>query len=222
MLLFSRATAARRWGWRDRMRFVDHECDERLRELLMYVSRKAARGWALYPFFRQVCGREGGGLDVQELRMLEKDGRLIDRHVAWHIDSTTLAQPPVVHRRFMYRLMARFPRDEEDEISLVAFIYHMGPDPYCHKSTEPPFYYIHVHDWIARCACTREVVALLDAVQRNAHAIRRAQWRRVDACRLHDHLRAVLERGADGVRKAYVERRLRELDDGDGGLELVC
>ena len=44
MLLFSRGFAAASWGWRHRMRFVDHESDEYLRELVHYVQQHSGLG----------------------------------------------------------------------------------------------------------------------------------------------------------------------------------
>jgi predicted N-acyltransferase len=44
MLLFTRGFAAASWGWRHRMRFVDHESDEYLRELVHYVQQHSGLG----------------------------------------------------------------------------------------------------------------------------------------------------------------------------------
>ena len=51
MLLFSRGFAAASWGWRHRMRFVDHESDEYLRELVHYVQQHSGLDVFLFSKF---------------------------------------------------------------------------------------------------------------------------------------------------------------------------
>jgi len=207
------------------MQFVHREDEEYFRELICYAAAHNSKrnSWQLYPCVRRMFReRDAHHQDTVQLVMQSNMPDPYTAHTAWHICRTTNVQPrELVDSQHMFRLVVKFtPAHTEVQSPLMAFIYHMQTDPDC-RFTRPleRFYYIYVHDWMARCETPAEVVRLLDAIQRNAPSIIDEHDRRSDAYMLYIHWDAMLRKKwleNDAPRKQYVLRAMQRLSQGWG------
>ena len=214
MHLLTRAHAARCWGWRDAMSFV--ACDEYLHDLLRYAAHHRSNGWHLLPCFRRLFRAQDALARTLQLVLRPRAPSLYTAHSAWHM-CWKVDTGPLVDSQYAFRLAVRFaPLDHDESNPLTAFVHHMQTDPYCAFARPAErFYYVHVHDWVARCAEPCEVVALLNAIQRSAKRIQSEHARRTDSYTLYAHLEDVLLRtNHDAPRRRYVQRTMEEIAKG--------
>jgi hypothetical protein len=209
MHLLTRAHAAQYWGWRNAMSFVT--CDEYLHDLLRYATHHRSNGWHIRPSFRRLYHTDDAIARTVHLVLRPHTPSL---HSAWHM-YWKVDTGPLLDSQHVFRLVVRFaPLDESDP--LTAYIHHMQTDPWCAFARPAErFYYVHVHDWVARCAEPCEVVALLNAIQRNAPRIQSEHARRSHECALFAHLESTLgSLDHDTPRRLYVQRTMDRLESG--------
>lgn len=226
MFLHTRSHAAECWGWRNGMQFVNRECDDAFRELLQYITNhnsEGSSGWRLLPCFRRLFREpDAAHEDMMQLILPPDMPDIYNKHTAWLLCGDPFAQPHVcIDTQFMFRMIVQFTPDHTEgdpSLPLSATIQHVQTDPAC-RFTRPAerYYYIHIHGWIARCAEPAEVVALLDAIQRNAGTIRHERDRRADVYALYAHFESMQRKkwlDNDIPRKQYVQRTMQRLLDG--------
>jgi hypothetical protein len=206
MHLLTRAHAARCWGWHNAMSFV--ACDEYLHDLLRYAAHHRSNGWHLLPCFRRLFRAQDALARTLQLVLRPRAPSLYTAHSAWHM-CWKVDTGPLVDSQYAFRLAVRFaPHSESDP--LTAFVHHMQTDPYCAFARPAErFYYVHVHDWVARCAEPCEVVALLNAIQRSAKRIQSEHARRSHEYELYAHLESILD--SDAPRRQYVRRFMERI-----------
>jgi hypothetical protein len=224
MHLLTRSYAAEYWGWRNGMSFVNRECDEYFRDLIRYATQyHKSNGWHILPCFRRLFRAEHTSIheDIVQLVLRPNMPRLYNAHSAWHLHRKADLEPPAcVDSQYMFRLVVKFkqPPIESNDLPVTAFIHHMQTDPCCaFVRPDERFYYVHVHDWIARCSDPSEVVALLNAIQHNVLFLMSEHRRRLQGYMLYPYLENVLlKTNHDAPRRRYLQRTMEEIAKGWG------
>jgi hypothetical protein len=210
MRLMSRELAAQEWGWYEGLRMVDCGHEEMLRELLLHLHAK--QRWQMAtPVFRKLKADPQTGVleNTIELRPMKfLPGTRLWGHNRWY--QYGIGNPNSITFNPFHLCAVRIPFNKDNYVQNARIEYMVE------EGGGIGFYYLTVHEWVARCSDPNECVALLDRLDPNAlyadFVLRCTQFsyfQDLVRCQCHD----------DTPRKAYIARKMEEVARDAGGYE---
>jgi hypothetical protein len=228
MRLLSRDLAAQEWGWYEGLRMVDYGHDDMLRELLLHLHSQ--RRWQMAtPVFRKlmVDPQTGVSENTVELRPMKfLPGTRLWGHNRWyqygignpnsrtfypfHLCAVRIRNPNSRTFYPFHLCAVRIPFNKDNYVQNARFEYMVE------EGGGKGFYYLTIHEWVARCSDPSECVALLDRLDPDAlyadfvfRCRQFAYFQHLVNCLCHD----------DAPRKAYIARKMEEVERDAGGYE---
>ena len=211
--LLSRALAAHEWGWYEGLHLVDRGHEDALRELLLYLHSK--RRWrTAEPVYRQLKADPQTGQPENTVQLRARTfvpGTRPWGYSAWYMYGMDDPNSRTVNLNHLCAVRVPFSEDNCLQYGRIEYMVEEGGGL--------GFYYLTVHDWMARCSDPRECVALLDSLDPTAlfddfvsRCQQNAYFRHLETCLCHD----------DPPRKAYIQRKMGDLERECGGYEWNC